>query len=471
MRIFSVLFFLTAILILASSCSDSSELVVPPSSSGVIYVRATGSDLFPGTANNPVRSINHGLELAIAQGAKEVRVAWGWYSTQDFNLVGGINITGGYDPNTWEANPDTNTIVKFFNTACKGMDILVPTVISNLEFQQRGSQPPLVLFGCGNELKFSQCIFWSDRKREGRDGGHGADGTPHSAPSTLINGSSGTCLGEIEASGGLSEYSFNSGNGGAGGAPGQSGNSGQDAAFFNEDHPGSGLAGSGGLPGQPGQNGTPGGPGRDGTNGTLAPHRVLFVGTQIEDVQASNGHYGSEGYPGGGGGGGGGSNLGTGNGGGAIGARARAGHNGSYGYAGSSSIAAACKNSHAVFEDCHFITSDGGNGGNGGNGGQGLEGTPGGLGGTECSLEVGAGGDGGTSGRGGHGGAGVGGHGGDCIGFWIVGYSEPELIRCSFELGTPGLGGQGGQHGDGTQIAYSGWDGSVHEILDESESQ
>ncbi len=470
MRISPFIILLSFIVILLTGCSDPTPLELPSSQSTVIHVSPGGVASAPGTAQAPVSTIPRALDLAQANGAREIRIAFGEYQVPSLHLVGGIDMTGGWNPTTWTRSSDGMSVLICQNHSITAMDIQTPTLIENLYFRSGNSlqnhQIALVLFGCGPELHFSHCSFKISHGEDGRPGQNGRDGSPPTAGHSGGDGAPGTCLGSISAPGGEAYYSFYS-TGGTGGLPGQPGSAGMDG-WLNHDFPNSGHGGPASLPGQPGNDGENGFDSPDGDHGLPPPSRLHFQGTSSDLPNPTNGEYGGQGGLGGGGSGGGGSISGTGNGGGAGGLGGYSGSPGHGGCSGNHSIAVFCQSTSARFSGCTFQAEGGGAGGTGGNGGLARQGSPGGLGGTECSPEVGAGGNGGHGGTGCNSGAGAGGHGGDSIGVLIWGNIDPVIDDdCIFQIAPAGIAGQGGVRGNGLNQAPSGWDGRTANIFEE----
>ena len=84
-----------------------------------------GNDVNSGTASSPLATIQAAVTAASA--GEEVRVSAGTYSvdsTSQIVMKSGVSIRGGYDPDTWEQDIDTNTttIQDTTSTAASSMD-------------------------------------------------------------------------------------------------------------------------------------------------------------------------------------------------------------------------------------------------------------------------------------------------------------------------------------------------------------
>lgn len=437
----------------------------PDASATVLHVAPKGADFNPGTADRPLRTIWQAMDLA-REGVTEVRIATGVYSN-GFSLVGGVDIIGGCDPDTWQAQPDSFAVVTTYSSPIAGRSISLDTRIRNLDVRVSTDRSSHALFltGCGDRLHFVNCRFASGDGVDGTEGPDGSDAITVSPEGSGRPGGAGACADSLLVPGGVNDWTY-WGAGGDGGLPGQPGEDGRSGAFTPVGDPGTG--GAGGEPGQPGADGLDGHDGADGVDGRPAPARGFFYAEQYRTYQAGSGTDGNGGEFGGGGGGGGGSTTGSGNGGGSGGSGGNGGRHGAGGGGGGHSIALVCRNSSVVFRDCRFTAGDGGDGGDGGDAGHGTAGTPGGSGGTECTDQVGAGGTGGQGGRGGDGGAGAGGHGGSSFAVYVDGAAQPTFAGdCAFAHGEGGAPGRGGLCADGVQRAAGGLAGLAGNVYRE----
>lgn len=421
-----------------------------------VYVSSTnGAPGNPGTASQPLDTIDAGLALAQPQG-KPVAVASGAYT--DFTPISGVNIYGGRDPSTWARSTNNRSSVFSPSTGVR-FDQVQGALYDRLEFigaydgSSGGNSQGAWLTNCA-ELEFVECSFAASDgaaataiPTPGSDGQNGGAGEPGGAPT----GSHTTIF---------------PGQGGAGGdifvllAGGDGGDrvSGQGQSGFAGAGPLDGAPGAGGGPGNgcttPGA-GAPGQPGFDAFFGAHGDSTSRGIGS-VNGAGAWDGHEGEDGNPGaggghGGGGGGGGAALGctflqAGYGGGGGGGGAGGGFGGDGGYPGGASIGAlvfAC--SDIEFRDCVFQAGNGGNGGRGGESGLGGIGGNGGAGGVSSVPSIrGSGGNGGQGGDGGDGGGGQGGPGGPSVGLWLE-QSGATTPGCSYVNGAGGAGGTGGQ--------------------------
>jgi len=445
----NILILLAAVAVISGCVDVEAPTDSGSRSDGVIFVAARGSDQFPGTREWPMRTLRGAMLLAAEGGAASIRIAAGTYHG-GFALVGGVDILGGLDPETWASQTGEYSEIVLSRTPITGQGVHLEATIRSLAIRaetsrdsQRMSTHALYLTDCGDNLRFEDCRFTSDAGKAGEAGGDGNEGWSLRPDHDGLPGGTGACADTVAAAGGESLYWADRGAGGDGGPPGQPGQTGIRYAEYD----GSALAlgGAGGDIGQPGGDGETGTPGVDGTNGQTADRWGLFFQFEFQPSVAEKGDGGGQGFGGGGGGGGGGSNEGTGNGGGSGGRGGNTGNPGRGGQGGGYSLAVVCLSSPVIFSDCHFISGQGGNGGNGGHGGLGSAGSIGGIGGSTCSDQVGTGGNGGDGGRGGHGGGGGGGHAGWSYSLYIDGTGAPLLEgECLFTHGDPGDPGFGG---------------------------
>src|SRR4029453_2140607 len=85
---------------------------------GAIFVsQTTGNDANPGTRDQPVATIQHGINLAAAAPLPRVLVAAGTCVEGTVSMAAGVTVTGGFDPTTWAANAGTTTLDSSTNVA------------------------------------------------------------------------------------------------------------------------------------------------------------------------------------------------------------------------------------------------------------------------------------------------------------------------------------------------------------------
>ncbi len=395
-----------------------------------------------GMSDDPLSTISAGIAVSLGAGEPypPVLVAVGTYE-ESLVFEPGVSIHGGLDAETWEWSEDSYSLVIVGAIAASATEITSPTDISGLELRSLDvtaastSSIALRVIACGDSLRFLNCRFQS---------GNGADGSSGEPGSAGADGGRGG-----DAGTGYGDHHYT---GGAGGSGALAGGRGGDGSVIIPGFPGfagygafcGGLGGSGAVipsVALPGDDGGWGSNGANGDGGTRDGH------TEIAGWTPSFAEDGTDGTDGcGGGGGGGGSHLyvvgmgGAGGGGGGSG-----GTRGYGGRGGGSSFAIYFWDSDPVFENCTFVTGNGGRGGNGGDGGNlGLRGEWGvSHGGTHSQM----GARGGLGGYGGFGGSGGGGAGGNSICAYRVGNVCLSITfdGCQWLPGEAGEGGSGGQ--------------------------
>ncbi len=457
---------------LPSMTAAAALLLAAGAAHSQVYVAPTGDDAAAGSANDPVRTIARGLEIAGPR-AEPLYIAAGTYA-EEVELVSEVDLLGGFDrASGWTRDPKVHV------TTIEGPEPGAPTV--------RGAFVTNVMVD-GVTIRTADPVVNSQ-----------------SSVGMFIYASSGVTLSNsrVEASFGTAGLDGASGESGGKGADGRSGNTGCEDGFFPwcelGDRPIRGVGGQtpeqarggfGGFPGWDANQGESGNAGvgvlggdggfgipsglgdwdpccsflgRDGGDGTDgasgAGGRGVGAFTELGydttpsgGVGGADGDFGSGGGGGGGGGGGIGDTLcshwgGSGGGGGAGGYPGRAGGpgtggGGSFGVIFAQSVACSVT-------DSHIVTSDGGRGGNGGEGGIGGAGGRGGrFGNTNKGNEYGSeqgngsnggrGGDGGDGGDGGHGG---GGGGGPSVGIVDTGPYPVLVAGNTYSIGSGGTGG------------------------------
>ncbi len=437
-----------------------------------VYMSILGNDADPGTQSNPVLTLAQAYVVAANQGVSTIFAAAGVYNEVPV-FIGGIDVEGGYDPNTW--NPGAGyTTFAVGTSSGTASGISLGTNISYVKITTtnqvtQASSIAMISIGSSPALRFNNC--WFQSSNAGPGGASGTAGASGQSASSGSPGSPGQTDGPTPGNGG-----------GGGGSPiGCPGGGGGKGGKYNTipSQPGiqggctGGNPGAGGNfadPGMTGGPGIPGAPGVAGTLGAAASSGGAIVGTQWVPGDGGNGGNGGNGKGGGGGGGGGGqwcfvcmNGSGDGGGGGGGGAEgAIAGTGGAGGYA---SIAVLLVNSGPVFYNCTFQTGAGSNGAIGGPGGDGGTGGPGGLGSIYGFNEIGKGGNGGAGGKGGNGGGGAGGAGGPSVAIVYSLSMPPILITNTYTLGLPGAGGAGGQSGTFGPTAPAGPTGASQNSL------
>jgi len=455
----------------AGESGASSEAQGTPSAPGAppVYVSATtGLDTNAGTQSSPVKTLGRAYAAAGIAGSTLIKMEAASYN-EPVVIRSGINIEGGYTVPGWTRG----SLYTSFNVGVSpatGSDILVATVISQVEFKASNSATnnSIALYSNGSNanLEFRDCRFIAgsgatgaagrlgQTGADGLNGGNGGrgDGSRDSGSAGGLGGAGG---------GGIEPIGFcHGGNGGNGGSQEQNGGVGAapNGCFGNTLTPLGGAGGSAGDPGNPGSPGVAGNPGGAGSHAQPSPDENKGgIGSGIEQwvpFVSNTGQTGVPGTGGSGGGGGGGEDAfccddGGGNGGGGGGGPGAGGGGGLGGQGGYGSFAVFLFESSPTFVDCYFATGSGGNGGAGGNGGNAGIGGSGGLGGTGATSEIGAGGNGGSGADGGRGGGGAGGAGGPSYGVYkavggSIELSTPDLQSPTYAVGSPGGGGLGG---------------------------
>ena len=448
------------------------ELTLP-----AIYVSTTGSDVSPGTAQQPKRTVNAGIAAAGTAGIVTVLVAVGDY-TGGITLNGNLTVRGGYDSLTWlpaalgqttiyggfSGSQQQYTTVLAFGLA--GVAALTDMVVvgPDASIAGKGSYGIAVI---SSTVSVTRVTVMAGDGANGVTGSLGSSALPVNATATM-NGTDGgdaqtggACNATGRGAAGAAGVGVLSGtNGGAGGAGGKAdqdcgvfslnlnstnGVGGSNAATIVAGTFGVGSAGGGADSGAAVAAGLPGRV-TDGAGGG-AGVGVMLTGDYLTTFPGNAGGTGLAGTGGGGGGGSGGNDAvphnsyGAGGGGGGAGGAPGAGGGGGSG--GGPSIGIYARNSTITVANSSIVRGKGGNGGAGGPGGQGQSGGTGGLGGAGVSGASPAGGNGGTGGRGGHGGGGGGGAGGVSAG--IVRYLGSAIVTGStYSGGTVGTGGAGG---------------------------
>ena len=409
-----------------------------------IFASPRGKDADPGTKAKPKREIRAAVAAA-AGNDRYVVAAAGSYA--HVTAVTGIDLYGGYDPDTWARKASLVTAIAGSPEAvlADGARDVTLQLLS-----VRGSSNGASAYGiraiANSDLRLQRVTVIAGGGGAGLLGRTGRQGRP-GGPG--LQGDKGACDSFVRAIGGAGGDSPVGRDGGRGGNAYYQ-IKGQDGAPGVVGTPG-GKGGSGGQPASGGRTGANGANGVPGTRGAGGNSSTAFATTTWRGVDGGEGVYGGPGNGGGGGGGGGGQtgafvvdgsgNAGSGGGGGAEGGRGGEG-----GSAGGGSFGVYLHNSTIRVEAGSIAAGDGGAGARGGAGGAGGTGGPGYPGRAYCVDEVGRGGASGRGGDGGEGGGGGGGAGGPSIGVMKVGASSAILSATAV---TVGAGGPGGAHGAG----------------------
>ena len=457
----------------------------------------------------PCQTMSWGLQRAQNLGRSKVLAANGVY-TESVLLPDGISLYGGYDPVTWERDPQASaTILRGASPGTHkktlvAQNITQPTEVEGLVIQGEpasaaGANSYAVYVKDSTSFALRSTTIFAATGGAGSPGapapngasggdGAGASGTPDSAYDAFDTGSSFCSTSRSHSNGGSSPCGAHGGAGGGNSCPLAFDS--QSSAANGQNGMGS-FGGMGGMGGwdskldagtcfvptsndRSGADGSAGVQGGDGVGGMGAASGAgsVFGGEWVGSSGTSGGP-GMDGAGGGGGGAGGGADgvngsndiLGAHGGGGGGGGCAGAGGGGGNAGGGSFGIFVVGGTAPAI-EQCEIYLGSGAAGGAGGpagSGGQGGTGAPGGhvLSPIFCS---GAGGRGGDAGDGGHGGGGGGGAGGGAFGIYLYGASgAPDYLTVNnFYGGSGGTGGVGGTSQG--QAGASGSQGTVANV-------
>jgi hypothetical protein len=415
-----------------------------------------GSDANPGTMQQPLATVEKGIQLAgAATPVKDVYVARGTYTPAGtLALVSGVSLYGQYDGTTnWTRAATNITTINGAVTAVLAQNLAADTHVegfyitaANATGLGLSSYGVRVVGGTGNLILRYNSIT-AGTGGDGIAGGSGADG-PVGNPG--LAGGPGSCDSNIPGgAGGPGGSSDCARTGGAGGKGGNFGANAGSAGSTGAGGTAGGGGGAGGDPGARGSDGANGVNGGDGSNGIPTTYWGSVAGDSYSPATGAVGISGGAGNGGGGGGGGGGQgcffcNDGPGNGGGGGGAGGCAGQPGAGGGGGGGSFAVYLAGGRATIDGNVLRTSDGGRGGSGGRGGLGGSGGAAGLGSTVCTGEVGAGGNGGRGGDAGASGSGSGGPGGPSVGVLHTPTASVFVGANAIIKGLAGPGGPGG---------------------------
>lgn len=430
-----------------------------------------------GTKDNPVATIEKGLELAYNAGKKNILVAAGTY-IENIVLRTGVSIHGGYNgfPD-WQRTAQFKTNISGNKIGALGDWVgdltLSFLIISSSDAIIAGdSSYGFVCRNCQNivlnnvEIKSGK----GSSGQNGNDGIKGLDGQPGKNGNPGCESSGFVTCGSCNApSGGIGGSSPCGMNGGKGGIPGRSSENGMpgDNGTGSDSNGGSGGIGNNFddmclfTPGLDihGNTGLNGNHGIDGNGGEE-------YGVFDEDYSPSDGYDGEKGNDGQGGGGGGGGKGGTnycksyGSSGGGGGGGGCGGTQGKKGTGGGGSFGLWLYKSNVKLENCKIESQDGGKGGNAGQGAigglGGLGGDGGVYGGSGEQDDGGCGGWGGDGGSGGRGGDGGGGGGGPSIPLVLVKSSAEGQFLTTYKSGKGGSGGiSNGNYGKpGISVPY-----------------
>jgi hypothetical protein len=439
---------------------DSNCDAIDGTEADAIFASPKGSDADPGTKEKPKRQIQAAVAAAAGRN-RYVLAAVGSYA--HVTAASGVDVYGGYDPDSWKRQDDAQTSIV---GAPEGVladgarDVLLQLLAI------RGVNNGASAYGI-------RAINGANLRLQGADvsagpgaaGAAGASGATGRSGSPGQKGANGACDSNVKATGGAggaSPVGRDGGKGGDGkyasaggdGEKGIVGTPGGKGGWASRTEGGQGYAGD---DGQHGSNGAPGSAGQGGTNATT------FASATWRGRGGVEGGYGAPGNGGGGGGAGGAQTGvfvidGTGDGGGGGGGGGEGGRGGGGGQPGGGSFGVYLYSSSLAAEKSSIRAGSGGAGGRGGDGGPGGQGGAGGPRNLYCYKEVGPGGSGGRGGNGGQGGGGGGGAGGPSVGVFKIGSATGNLTLTETVVtaGAPGPGGATGAGGYPAAKAESG---------------
>ena len=471
-----------------------------------IHVSVLGSPTGTGAIDDPLNSIQDGIDEAVLQGLYYVLAAQGVFY-ESVEMEPGVTVVGGYsfffdeyDAATYETTVDGRTMTAdvpgTFTLSCTvGLEQRLQgfTIIGTSAGSEGDSSYGLYLEDCDDGLTLSTLDIDSRTGADGPDGvsgGNGDDGTPgeEGIPVEFTDCSPGpeggigggkTCGGNDvdggDGGGTTCPIANNTvqpdGIDGLGDDPGAGGDGRSDAIHYNW------ACGTCYINADWGQ-------GYDGVDGGAGEHGAGGNGCVDDDGSVvdglfvgSGGALGSDGSNGSGGGGGGtGSGAehqcytenvsgGTGGGGGSGACAATGGEtgDGAGGSFGLFMVYNSVPADYPTLTDLDVLAGAGGEGGLGGDGGVGGDGGTGATGGAQtygntfCGQ---AGGAGGRGGDGGHGGGAGGGCGGPSFGIYVYGAAPDATYGDGNTLGyTAGGAGGAGGYGPGGTDGVDGLDG------------
>ena len=455
----------------------------------VLYVSAAiGSDSFPGTQDNPKRTVQAAINAATAAGATGVCIDGGVYA-ESLTLHSHVTIAGGFNhTKNWVKDGSRTTIMGLAGSPAVMVDQVSDLSITDLEIVagdgtgaggssygiRLHESANITISGCTITAGFGNVGSVASGGTAGRAGTAGSSGTRACEDGGGAGVSCDSCSRPGGAPGPIGPIcdsdtaSAVAGNGGYGGEAGDCSGSNQSSGAGNRGGAASTGAGGGGGGAGVGckasaNNGLVGSPGGQGINGAGGSS----FGGGSEQYIPANGQGGTYGKPGGGGGGGsggGGGNNGCdsyGGGGGSGGTGACGGSGGTGGGGGGGSFAIwidAGSDQPLTIVNSHLQAGRGGDAGPGGSGGAGGTGGAGGSGGVNAGDDEKAGGTGAKGGDGGQGGHGGGGGGGPSIALVCAGNQPVTCVDSTFAAGSAGAGGisSGNRGADGiAQLAHN----------------
>ena len=154
------------------------------------FVAKNGEDANPGTMEQPVLTVQQGIELASEEGLPNVYVATGVYS-ESVMLLPGVHIYGGYSADFESRDPATNQTVIMglpyspeAPGAVNAVDILgIPTTVSGFHVfgedavDDGGASYAMYVSNCDDKLRLVGNWVIAGNGRDGTHGKDGSDGT------------------------------------------------------------------------------------------------------------------------------------------------------------------------------------------------------------------------------------------------------------------------------------------------------
>ncbi|MDF1566090.1 MAG: MopE-related protein [Deltaproteobacteria bacterium] len=145
-----------------------------------------------GTSGNPCATIGYGISQAFSGGQLRVRVSGGAYY-ENFDLVAGIDVLGGYNPTTWSRNVAANTTVIYGvggpvatpddRAVVRAFDITSPTefsgfvIFGEISTGVGGNSYGIYVEDSDNSLTIRDNLIYAGDGGPGDDGLDGATGT------------------------------------------------------------------------------------------------------------------------------------------------------------------------------------------------------------------------------------------------------------------------------------------------------
>lgn len=154
-----------------------------------VFVAKNGSDGNPGTVEQPVLTVQQGIDLAESLGKPNVYVATGVY-VESVLLKAGVSIYGGYSADFKDRSPDLNQTVimglPFTPDAPGAVNCLelagIPTTVSGFHIfgedamEMGGSSYAVYVRDCDSAVHFTGNVVIAGNGRDGKDGEDGLDG-------------------------------------------------------------------------------------------------------------------------------------------------------------------------------------------------------------------------------------------------------------------------------------------------------